>query len=139
MEQQNQLLEDKLKASNIKAKKGNRNGTTLKSILKKGTPIAKKSNARKNSSKRTPKKFSKYDSPNCGANNNGPAHGKEKKNRKGQKVSFDGKKAATRTNKSPIDLTAQKEMKTNFGLMPNPRISNHLNVCQVLGNTATQE
>jgi len=40
-----------------------------------------------------------------------------------------------------IDLTAKKEIKTNFGFIPNPRISNHLNVnaCQVLGNTTTQE
>ena len=36
--------------------------------------------------------------PNCGANNNGSAHGKGKKNRKGRKVSFDGKKAAKHTN-----------------------------------------
>ena len=71
---------------------------TLKSILKKGNPIAKKSIARENSSKRTPKKSSKSDSPNRGANNNGSAHGKGKKNGKGRKVSFDGKKAATRTN-----------------------------------------
>ena len=99
MEQQIQLLEDKPKASNIKAKKVNGDGTTMKSIMKKGTPIAEKSNACKNSSKRTPKKSSKSDSPNCSANlNNGSAHGKGKKNGKGQKVSFDGKKAASRTN-----------------------------------------
>ena len=100
MEQQIQLLEDKLKASNIKAKKFNGNGTTPKSILRKGTPISEKSNAQENSSnkKRTPKKLSKSGSPNHDANNNGSARGKGKKNGKGRKVSFDGKKAATRTN-----------------------------------------
>ena len=100
MEQQIQSLEDKLKASNIKAKQVNGNGTSPKSILRTGTPIAEKSNARKNSSnkKRTPKKLSKSGSPNRNANNNGSAHGKGKKNRKGRKVSFDGKKAALRTN-----------------------------------------
>ena len=96
MEQQIKSLEDKRKTSNIKAEKANGNGTTLKSILKKGTPIAEKSNAHENSSNktRTPKTSSKSDSPNCGANNNGSARGKGKKNRKGWKVSFDGKKAA---------------------------------------------
>ena len=92
------LLEDKLKASNIKAKKVNGNGTIPKSILRTGIPIAKKSNAHKNSSTRTPKTLSKSDSPDCGANNKGSASGKGKKNGKGQKVSFNGKKAATRTN-----------------------------------------
>ena len=100
MEQQIQLLEDKLKASNIKAKKVNGNGTTPKSNLRKGIPIAEKSNARENSrnKKRTPKKLSKSSSPNHNANNNGSARGKGKKNGKGQKLSFDGKKAASRTN-----------------------------------------
>jgi hypothetical protein len=37
-------------------------------------------------------------SPNYDANNNGSARGKGKKNGTGQKVSFDGKKAALRTN-----------------------------------------
>jgi hypothetical protein len=93
-------LEDNLNSSNIKAKQVNSNGTTPKSILRKGTPIAEKSNARKNSSnkKSTLKKFSSSGSPNHDANNNGSAGSKEKKSRKGRKVSFDGKKSATRTN-----------------------------------------
>ena len=100
MEQKIQLLEDKLKASNIKAKKVNGDGTTPKSTLRTGTPIAEKSNAHKNSSnkKRTPKKSSKSGSPNHDTNNNGSAHGKGKKNGKGRKVSFNGKKGATCTN-----------------------------------------
>ena len=102
MERQIQSLEDKLKASKIKAKQVNGDGTTLKSILKKGIPIAEKSNACENSSNktRTPKTSSKSNSPNRGANNNGSARGEGKKNRKGWKVSFNGKKAATRTNLS---------------------------------------
>ena len=98
VERRIQSLEDKLKASNIKAKKVNGDGTN--SILRKGTPIAEKSNAHENSNtkKRTPKKSSKSGSPNHDANNNGSARGKGKKNGKGRKVSFDGKKAASRTN-----------------------------------------
>jgi hypothetical protein len=100
MERRIQSLEDKLKASNIKAKKVNGDGTKPKSNLRKGTPIAEKSNAHENSSnkKRTPKKSSKSGSPNHDANNKGSARGKGKKNGKGRKVSFDGKKAASRTN-----------------------------------------
>ena len=100
MEQQIQSLEDKLKASNIKAKEVNGDGTTPKSNLRKGNPISENSNARENSSnkKRTPKKLSKSGSPNHNANNNGSEPGKGKKKRKGLKVSFDGKKAALRTN-----------------------------------------
>jgi hypothetical protein len=42
MKQLIQLLEDKLSSSNIKTKKVNGYGTKLKSILRKGTPIAEK-------------------------------------------------------------------------------------------------
>ena len=90
MERCIQLLEDKLKAANSKKVRGN--GTEPKNILRKGTPIAKKTTATKTSA--TPRKGQK----GLGANNSKHESGNQKSKEKGRKVSFGGKKGATNTN-----------------------------------------
>jgi hypothetical protein len=90
MERRIQSLEDKFKAANSKKVKGN--GTKLKSNLKKGTPIAKKTTAPKTTA--TPTKGQK----GRGASNNNAKSGKQKSKGKGRKVLFSEKKGATNTN-----------------------------------------
>ncbi len=101
MERKIKSLEDKLDAISSKAKKVNGGGMKTKSILRKGTPIAKKSSAPPESiiNRETQKKLANSTLPKDRVgNNNGSARGKGKKNGKGRKVSFAGKKADTRTN-----------------------------------------
>jgi hypothetical protein len=96
-----QLLEDKLSASAPRKVGGG--GTKLKSILRKGSPIAAKSNAQakttanKKLSKLKSKKSSQELVPrNQGANNNDTANGSGKKKNSGRKVSFAGKRVNLR-------------------------------------------
>ncbi len=91
MERHIQSLEDKLKAVQNKKspKKAKGDGTkkTPPGILKnKDTPVAKKESIPRS-----------IVSPNLGANGSDTAHAKVKKKKGGQKVSFDGKKAAKPT------------------------------------------
>ena len=92
MERCIQSLEDKLEAANSKKVKGN--GTKLKSNLKKGIPIVKKTTSPKTTA--TPTKGQK--GKGHGANSNDAKFGKKKIKGKGWKVSFGGKKGATNTN-----------------------------------------
>ena len=82
-------MEDNLKTANSKKVKGN--GTEPKSILQKGTPIAKKTTAPKTRS--TTKQGQKV----CDVNNNNTKSDKANPKGKGRKVSFAGKKSATST------------------------------------------
>ena len=96
-------LEDKLAAST--SKKAGGGGTKLKGILRKGSPIAAKSNAQvktttnKRSSKSKSKKSSQESVPrNQGANNNDTVNGRGKKKNSERKVSFAGKGVNSRIN-----------------------------------------
>jgi hypothetical protein len=96
-------LEDKLSASAPKKVGGG--GTKSKGILRKGSPIAAKSNAQvktttnKKLSKSKSKKSSQESVPrNQGANNNDTANGRGKKKSSGRKVSSAGKGVNSRIN-----------------------------------------
>ena len=93
MERCIQLLEDKLEAANSKKVKGD--GTKLKSNLKKGTPIAKKTTTAPKMTA-TPTKGRKV--KGHGANSNDAKSVKQKEKGKGRKVLFGGKKGALNTN-----------------------------------------
>ena len=79
-----------MKAENSKKVRGN--GTEPKSIIRKGTTIAKTTTAPKTSS--TPRKGQKVPA----ANNNNTKSGNQKWKGKGWKVSLSGKKGTTSTN-----------------------------------------
>ena len=83
-------------SANSKKFKGN--GTNTK--IWKDTPIAAKSPAPESViNKRTHRKLANIaNQKGCGGNNNGLERGNRKWNKKGRKVSFDGKKAAWNTN-----------------------------------------
>ena len=81
-----------MEAANSKKVKGN--GTKLKSNLKKGTPIAKKTIAPKTTA--TPTKGRK--GKDCSVNSNDAKSVKQKSKGTGRKVSFGGKKGALNTN-----------------------------------------
>lgn len=96
-------LEDMLSASAPKKVGGG--GTKLKGILRKGSPIAAKSNAQvktttnKKLSKSKSNKSSQESVPRSqGANNNDTANGRGKKKSSGRKVSFAGKGVNSRIN-----------------------------------------
>ena len=97
---EDQLAKAKSKSSTTTAKKVKGDGTTLKGILRTGTPIAAKTNAPKKSPKKKPSSKSKKSSSskNRTANDNDTTSAKGKSKGNGRKVSFVGKKTTYRLN-----------------------------------------